>query len=205
MEPHLSFGINKHRMEALVDGVFAIAMTVLVLEIKVPELADPNDRGALLAALAAHVDVIVAYFLSFGLLGVFWVWHHRMANKVARFDGALVACSLAFLSLICFFPFAAALLGRYFGHNRVSLLVYFVVLGAILLAQTIFFTVAMRRGLLLPEIPQAEVRAAMRRNLRGLAGFAFWCSSGLYMLGPWPAAASLTAAALIALYARRWR
>lgn len=83
----VSFGISKHRMEALVDGVFAIAMTLIVLEVRVPDLENPGESSALLIALGRYGPVLLAYFLSFGLLGLLWVWHHRLSSKAREIDG----------------------------------------------------------------------------------------------------------------------
>ena len=178
------FKLSKHRMDPLIDGVFAVALTILALEIKVPELAHPASAGELLHALLHHGSVIGAYFVSFALLGLFWVWHHRLSDKVSEIDGALFACSLAFLSLVCLFPFASAVFGRYaFAGNTAALLVYLPLLGLILASQTLYFLLAMRRGLIRADVPAADVRGAHRRNLYALAFFAIACIPGALQLG----------------------
>jgi len=163
-----TFHMHKARLETLVDGVFAIAMTILVLEIKVPELADGRSSDALLSALGHHASVIGAYFFSFAMLAVFWVWHHRLVEKIRLFDFPLLVCTLTFLALVCFFPFAAALLGRY-PLNLAALLVYVPLTGLIILLQTLFFKLAVQRQLLLESVSADEVQATQRRNLRGCA------------------------------------
>ncbi|MFN8012081.1 MAG: TMEM175 family protein [Holophagaceae bacterium] len=163
--------ISKHRLEALVDGVFAIAMTILILEVKVPALEAPHSGAELARRLAHDLPTLAAYFFSFGLLGIFWAWHHRLARFIASLDVPLLALSLFFLSLVSFFPFAAALVGRYF-TNPVSMAVYFPTTGLILATQWMTLEVARRRGRLDPEVPAAEILAARTRNGRGLAIFA---------------------------------
>jgi len=163
-----TFHMHKARLETLVDGVFAIAMTILVLEIKVPELVDGRSSDALLSALGHHASVIGAYFFSFAMLAVFWVWHHRLVEKIRLFDFPLLVCTLMFLALVCFFPFAAALLGRY-PLNLAALLVYVPLTGLIILLQTLFFKLAVQRQLLLESVSADEVQATQRRNLRGCA------------------------------------
>ena len=200
----VQFSIHKHRMEALIDGVFAIAMTILALEVKVPDLADASSGTELLHALQHHLYVIVAYFLSFAMLGLFWIWHHRLAHKVAEIDGALVFCSLAFLALVCFFPFAAALFGRYmFKGNLVPLLIYLPVVGLILLSQALYFYLAIKRGLILPSVPVQEVQAAHRLNLIGCAVFALACVPAALILGIAAAAACVACAAALFFWASR--
>ncbi|MGB2882916.1 MAG: TMEM175 family protein [Rhodoferax sp.] len=166
------FHMHKARLETLVDGVFAIAMTILVLEVKVPEITDGRSTDALLHALAHHGYVIGAYFFSFAMLALFWVWHHRLVEKIREFDFPLLVCTLVFLALVCFFPFAAALLGRY-PLNLGALLVYVPLTGMIVLLQTLLFALAVRRQLLVDSVSADDVLATQRRNFRGCAIFFF--------------------------------
>ncbi len=184
------FTIPKHRLDPLIDGIFAVALTVLVLEIKVPELRVPGSSSELVAALAQYVPVIIAYFISFALLGLFWIWHHKLAEKVSRVDGALLCCTLALLALVCFFPFAAAVFGRYMIHGNVgSLIVYLPVLGLILLAQTLYLVVAKKRGLIRDDVPRSELLAAHKRNVFFLGAFLLSCVPASFLLGMWAAVA----------------
>lgn len=196
--------LSKHRLEALVDGVFAIAMTILVLEVKVPHLEAPRSAAELAARLAHDGPTIAAYFLSFLLLGVFWVWHHRLARLLGSLDVPLLALSLVFLSLVSFFPFAAALLGRYF-LNPVSMAVYFPTLGLILMTQWLTLETARRRGRLDPDVPEAEVLAARRRNGRGLAIFALANIPTALRFGWIPPLACLVFGGLMLVWTRRLR
>lgn len=177
-----AFQMSKARVETLVDGIFAIAMTLLILDVKVPGLADPRSRTELLGALAHALPTVAAYFLSFFLLGVFWVWHHRLAEKVRHFDGALLALTFAFLALVSAFPFVAALQGRYFA-NLGSLAIYFPVLGLILLLQVLFLVTARRRGLLREDLTPEDFRQAHRRNLMGFLYFCLGTLPGALALG----------------------
>lgn len=67
------FRMSKARMETLVDGVFAIAMTLPIVEVKVPELVNPKSAAELLGSLHHALPTAIAYFLSFFMLGLFWV------------------------------------------------------------------------------------------------------------------------------------
>lgn len=202
----MQFGVPKHRMEALIDGVFAIAMTILVLEVKVPDLANPASGAELVHALLHHIWVIGAYFFSFALLGLFWVWHHRLAHMVKQVDGALMLCSLAFLSLVCFFPFAAALFGRYmFKGNVMVLAVYLPVVGLILFVQTLYFKLAIARGLIDPASAPEMVRSAHKRNLNSCAIYMLMSVPATLLLGLAAAAGSVVLAALLAWFAHRVR
>lgn len=175
-----NFSITKERMDALTDGVFGVAMTLLILEVKVPDIANRADVHALLQVLRQHLDTIVTYFLSFAMLGLFWVWHHRLSSKVRAINLPILLWSLTFLAFICMFPFAAAVFGRYvFAGNVAGLLVYLPTVFFILFSQTMYFRTAMKKGLLHPEVLERDQRSAHRHNL-------LW--TGLFTLSCVPAA-----------------
>jgi uncharacterized membrane protein len=174
--------LPKVRLESLVDGVLAIAMTLLILEVKLPELADRRSAVEMFQRLGHALPTLLAYFFSFGMLALFWVWHHRLAAKVARLDKVLIAISLGFLSLVSFFPFAAALLGRY-PLNAGSLAVYMPVVGGILLCQVAFFGHARRAGLVEMGVTAEESLRVHKRNLKGALIFTLWATPSLLRLG----------------------
>ncbi|MFN7957359.1 MAG: TMEM175 family protein [Holophagaceae bacterium] len=201
MTPHL---IAKHRLEALVDGVFAIAMTILVLEVKVPDLLDHRSATELLDRLRHAWPILAAYLVSFCLLGLFWFWHHRLMAKILRVDVPVFALSLLFLALVSFFPFAAALMGRY-PINPVALMVYLPTMGLILTTQAANFALALRRGCVDPAIPEVEILAAQRRNLRGCGIFFLAATPSAIRIGPISLVLCLLAAAACFLLMRRLR
>ncbi len=162
--------VPKHRLEALADGVFAIAMTILVLEVKVPELQNHRSASELLEHVRHLGPTLGAYFFSFLFLGLFWVWHHRLAAKLSHLDVPLLALNLVFLALVSFFPFAAGVLGRY-PTNPGTLMVYLPTIGLILLTQWGTLALALARDCVDPVAPPAEVKAAHRRNLRACGIF----------------------------------
>jgi uncharacterized membrane protein len=170
--------MSKARVETLVDGVFAIAMTLLILEVKVPVLANPKSHGELLRAMGHAIPTAIAYFVSFLMLGSFWVWHHGLAEKVRGFDVRLLVLTFCFLSLVSSFPFAAALWGRYPG-NVGTMVVYGPVLGLILFCQVMFLSIARKRNLIREDADPKEIRRAHKHNLMGL---------GIFLIGISPAA-----------------
>ena len=103
-DQELEFG----RVLAFTDGVFAIAITLLVLALDVPPNLD--DLGA---ALRDRSSDFVAYGFSFAVLGSIWLAHHRFYTLVARFDGRLIVLNLVYLALVALVPFSAELLGHY--------------------------------------------------------------------------------------------
>ena len=97
------------RIIAFTDGVMAVAITLLVLNIEVPTVPDSE----LASSLDDLITPLGAYALSFALVGRFWIVHHRLFEVVERFDGPLMAMNLLFLALIAMVPFSTNLLSDY--------------------------------------------------------------------------------------------
>lgn len=104
------------RLEAFSDGVFAIAVTLLILEIKVPPVHDIESGRALWAALAERWPSFFAFALSFFTILVAWVGHHLMVQHVKRVTWRLVFTNGLFLLTITFLPFPTALVAEHLGH-----------------------------------------------------------------------------------------
>jgi uncharacterized membrane protein len=102
------------RMLALSDGIFAIAMTLLVLNIPLPPEQLPQHTDAALLAALQHIQGNVFVFaLSFVLVGVNWMRHRQLLRGVVRTDGVLVSCNLLMLLLVCVVPFTTGVLSRH--------------------------------------------------------------------------------------------
>jgi uncharacterized membrane protein len=104
--------MNLNRFEAFSDGVFAIAMTLLVIEIKVPDLSHATASTAInvLIHVAPH---IISYITSFLVIGVLWLNHHALFHLLKRVDRIALTINLALLMCIAFIPFPTALIGEY--------------------------------------------------------------------------------------------
>jgi uncharacterized membrane protein len=100
------------RITAFTDGVMAVAITLLVLNLKVPDLATYNSHE-LVRSLGHLGDDALAYAFSFALVGRYWWLHHRLFERLRGFDGQLMALNLLFLALIALMPFTAELQARY--------------------------------------------------------------------------------------------
>ena len=101
--------MSKTRLEAFSDGVFAIAATLLVLELHVP----PVGQGQLLALLAAQWPAYVAYVVSFLTIGIIWVNHHAMFALVKEVDRPLLFLNLILLLVIAIIPFPTAIVDQW--------------------------------------------------------------------------------------------
>ncbi len=104
--------VTTNRLEAFSDGVFAIAITLLVLDIAVPAAR----QGRLWADLRGLWPHYGAYAISFLTIGVMWANHHKLMHLVGRVDPALIYLNLALLAVVAFIPFPTAVLAAYLGH-----------------------------------------------------------------------------------------
>ncbi len=111
------------RVHGLSDATFAIALTLLVLQINLPELPAPPTDAALASALQAAVPKVLAYALSFLVIGRYWIAHRRLFNRITRADHRLVRLNLLFLAAVSFMPVPTYVLGLY-GHLRVAAVFY---------------------------------------------------------------------------------
>lgn len=142
--------LGKTRVEALSDGVFAIAMTLLVLDIKTPDLPSHVASRELLRALVPLGPSLFSFFITFMLAGLFWYQHHFSFHHVKYVNRGLCMINLVFLMFVSLLPFSGAMLGRFGPQNPVSVGLYFsnqLALGLVLNIQWLY---ARRRGLVTP-------------------------------------------------------
>jgi uncharacterized membrane protein len=103
------------------DAVFAIAITLLALEIRVPDV--PDDPAALRKAFLELGPVFLSFFLSFWFVGTYWVAHHRVFQHIKGYDRRLLFINLLFLMWLVLLPFSSSPLGEY-GDQRVVVILY---------------------------------------------------------------------------------
>ncbi len=116
--------MNKFRLEALSDGVFAIVMTLLIIEIHVPHLDHGAGGGELREKLWAMWPLFRSYYLSFLILGMYWISHHAMFHMyIKHVNRILVLLNILFLCFISLIPFSTHLIGEY-PKNEVAIAVY---------------------------------------------------------------------------------
>jgi uncharacterized membrane protein len=130
------------RVGAFSDGVFAIAITLLVLNLNVPELKPDETLADALRNLDSDIS---AYFIGFAVIGFFWYGHHRLFSVIDRSDPILIFINLVLLSLIALMPFTTDLLGSY--DEAIAVAVYAANVGAAALADGLTEFIAVRRRL----------------------------------------------------------
>jgi uncharacterized membrane protein len=146
--------VNKHRLEFLFDGIFAISMTILVLELKVPELSERKSVTELLQQLLHHGATFFSYLLSFGMLGILWFSHNQYFRFFKRITTATFILNLIQMASAAFFPFCAALLGKY-PTNRLTLVVYIGCLTIFQLCSLIQWLLAKKQNSFVPRMDPA--------------------------------------------------
>ena len=122
-----SFALTPRRIEGLQDGVFAIVMTLLVLEIKIPEITNTAEISHELMAL---LPIFLTYFITFINLGIYWVGQQIQFHSIERSDRIFSWIHISFLMFISLLPFSSAFLGRY-PDQQIASLVYGINLCAV--------------------------------------------------------------------------
>lgn len=174
------------RIEAFSDGVFAIAITLLVLELKVPHLEDGGAGGSLARALARQWPSYVALVTSFFTILVMWANHHRMFNFVRKVDAPFIYANGLLLLLVTVVPFPTAVLAEYFEKPGANLAaaVYAGTFVLISLAYNLLWRSAIAgRRLLRNGVTEDSIREVTRRYWLGMPGYlaatlaAFWSAA----------------------------
>ncbi len=122
-ERSLEAGRDRDRIVNFSDGVFAIAITLLVLDIRVPDIPENMVAGELPAALLALWPKYLGYVLSFVVISTFWTIHHSIFRPIRAYDRGLLYLNFLFLMFVAFVPFPTSLLGEY-GDRRLPVAIY---------------------------------------------------------------------------------
>jgi uncharacterized membrane protein len=183
-------GLSTNRLEAFSDGVFAVAITLLVLNLQVPQI---NSVSELVPRLSELWPKLLSYALSFVLVGIYWVAHHNTFHYIQRSDRNLLWLNILLLMCIVFLPFPTALLGQY-PEQQVSVIIYAGTLVATgLVLQLLWWYATSGHRLVDRNIDPRLVQRATRRNLTapllyllaiGISVFSVQASLVLFILVP---------------------
>jgi uncharacterized membrane protein len=160
---HRFAGSSLGRLAALSDGVFAVAMTLLVLDLKVPSVGGGSEHALLEALLHDVAPRLLPYAMSFLTLGIFWVGQQTQLESFTRSTRALTWIHLSFLMAVTLLPFSTALLAEHTTY-RVSLAVYWLNLFALGVVLLISLRYADRAGLIRDETTE-DMRTALKRRI----------------------------------------
>lgn len=165
-------GQSVERLAALSDGIFAVAMTLLVLDLRAPAVESIHNDHDLWRALVTLSPRLLMYAMSFMTLGIFWVGQQTQLNHLVRSDRSLSWIHIAFLFLVSITPFSTALLAEFTAY-RLALLTYW--LNILLLGSALYFSwvCALGSGLVKEDMPPL-VSATIKRRIviaQALYGF----------------------------------
>lgn len=166
-------GQELNRIAGLSDGVFAIAMTLIVLEMRLPETTPAHDEAGLQTALLALAPRLLMYLMSFLTLGIFWVGQQTQLQTFTHSDRNLAWLHFAFLSAVTLTPFSTTVLAEHL-LLKTALAVYW--LNFVLLGGTLYLAwrYAVRTGLLRPDLTPGLPASIQSRIV---------VAQGLYLLG----------------------
>ena len=177
--------MGKGRLEAFTDGVIAIIITIMVLELKVPRESD-------FSGLASSVPVLLAYVLSFTNVGIFWVNHHHMLHATDCIDGKVLWANLLLLFWLSLVPFVIRWMDEA-GFTAWPTAAYGVVLGMAAVSYTL-----LQWAIVACNGRSSRLAAALGNDLKGKASLAMYAVSiPLAFLSPWISVALYVAVAII--------
>ncbi len=146
--------VGKTRIEALSDALFAIVMTLLILEIKAPVGVPPDQ---LAAELAKDAPSWVSFAITFLLASIFWVDQHRVLHALAKISKETLVLTFLFLALVSVLPFSTSLWGHYL-RTSLATSIYFAVPLAIILVLTLQLEIAIHRKQIMPDTDWQRTR-----------------------------------------------
>ncbi|WP_167772950.1 TMEM175 family protein [Ramlibacter humi] len=174
----LSGDIGKPRVEALSDGLYAIALTLLVLELKLPSLGEAATNADLLHALRQLMPKVLIWLLSFVVMGVLWLSQVRVYGLVHSLSRTMVRLELAQLAFVSLMPFSTALVGEH-GNLSVAAIVY----ASNILAITLTGAWRTRELLHQPRVHIQALTAPVLRTLKMRAYALPACAAAAVVLG----------------------
>jgi uncharacterized membrane protein len=168
------------RISFFSDAVIAIALTLLAIDLRLPDVSGVDDAAFLrmLGDLAPHY---FAFVISFAVVALYWRAHHRMFRYIERWDGGLLGLNMVFLFVVVQQPLLASMIGSY-GSLPVANAIYSVGLAALGFSSLAMWLYAVQRRLVAPNLPAAYVRYTSVRS--GSVAVAFLVSAGIALISP---------------------
>jgi uncharacterized membrane protein len=176
---------NRRGLERLIffnDAVFAIAITLLALEIRLPSNAQVFSNGDLLTGLVALTPKFLAYLISFLVIGSFWIGHHRKFRYIKRYDGRLMTLNMFILLMVAFIPFPSSVISE---NGSLTATVFYamtmILIGIFYFA--LWWYASRRRNLIDPDLSVQQRRREFINPL--LFSLVFLISIGIAFFSPY--------------------
>ena len=158
------------RALAFSDGVFGVAITLLITTIDVPDVEGPNLGAKLTDALKELDGNVISYFISFAVIGLMWMHHHRLFARIRRIDSAALWLNLLSLSFIVLMPFTTELMGDY-GDEPIAISLYALNIALAVAAYTLLWWYCAVRDMLGEHLTRAQIRYELLTRLFISLGF----------------------------------
>jgi uncharacterized membrane protein len=183
--------MSTRRIETLVDGIFAISMTLLVLTIGIPTISSSVSESAFQQQIALLAPKVFIYALSFWILSNFWRVNHQQFHFIKRVNRRLITINIFWLLFVALLPFSTSLIGNY-GHFYTSSVIFNLNMLLIGLLYSLNWYYASEKGFV-ENLDKKTIKSLRRRNLIlpilsviaiGLSFFVYAYSAWVYVLTP---------------------
>jgi len=170
------------RLEAFCDGVFAIALTLLIIDIKLPSPESIGTTSELWRALLRLAPSVFAFVLSFGIILITWVNHHATLRLIRKSSAPFVYANGLLLLTVVFIPFPTALLGEFLrtDHSAPAVVLYDAVLAVQAIAWIVVTGTALRGRLIIDDRSMATIRENNRNGYRAFALYSLLAITALW-------------------------
>ncbi len=175
---------SKARVETLSDGVFAIILTLLVLELKVPHIDDLHSTRELWLALVSLAPKFLSWIISFLMVCVVWVNHHRLFDQFKGINNGLFWANANLLLWTSFIPFPTALIGDY-PNNKLALFLFGISLSMAAFSFTIMRLYVTKNRSLIADFVSLEVFKQGNRLSFIYGSVAYWVAASVAWINPW--------------------
>jgi uncharacterized membrane protein len=163
-------GLDFDRLPVFCDAIFAIAITLVAVEIGVPEVNDSTSARELWAAVARDVPTIIAFFITFAILASYWLANHRFMAALRAYTVGFRMWTMVYLATIAFLPYPAATFGQY-PDNPVAVSLLAVAASAVSTMEAVLFWSAFRGDLFARRLSASQARRALVASVTPVAVF----------------------------------
>ncbi|MDN4017836.1 TMEM175 family protein [Zwartia panacis] len=169
--------VSKQRLEALSDGIYAVALTILVLDLKLPSQSFGGDEGAFLNALEGLLPNLLTWLLSFWVLSIYWLAQVKLYRLTKDVDHAMVRFAFGELALISLLPFSTSLIGEH-GDHVAAAAIYSLNLVGISALSLLRTTHVLNRT----ELHENQILSSYKVALSIGVWTRLWCASATFAL-----------------------
>jgi uncharacterized membrane protein len=157
-------GLEFDRVAMFNDAVFAIALTLLVLDLDLPALADKDSASEFVDALAEIVPDLISFAIAFSIVGQYWIAQHRFYSTLHAVDSRFLGLNVVYLAFVAIVPFPTSLISQYV-DNPMAFATFAVVLSAVAVMDTVLLVHAHRAGLMRERLAPAAYTLSLRDAL----------------------------------------